>query len=319
MAGNGGEDSGAGAAGGSAGSSGLGGAGGSADGGAGSSAAGPGGAGGTSGDALPPCATLGPFDDPEPLTGLGAGALFSPALIDDPRVLVFASASPADLFSARRASRGSPDFADVQPLDVNTADDEVTPWMSGDGLSLLFASNRAGALSERDLMQTTRPALDEPFAPPQFLTEVNSTWVENLPSLRADGRFLLFTSGRPGVGRMDLWLASRAGATGPFGNLAPIVELNSAEDDSGASLTGDSLRIYFTSERPGGAGGRDLWFADRADAGAAFSSPQNLVEINGAADEADPAISADGRELFFVTSRAGSSQLWHALRSCLDP
>ena len=60
-------------------------------------------------------------------------------------------------------------------------------------------------------------------------------------------------------------------------------------------------------------------FADRADAGAAFSSPQNLVEINGAADEADPAISADGRELFFATSRAGSSQLWHALRSCLDP
>jgi Tol biopolymer transport system component len=48
-------------------------------------------------------------------------------------------------------------------------------------------------------------------------------------------------------------------------------------------------------------------------------APQNLVEINGPSDEADPAVSVDGRELFFATSRAGGSQLWHALRTCLSP
>jgi Tol biopolymer transport system component len=94
---------------------------------------------------------------------------------------------------------------------------------------------------------------------------------------------------------------------------------NSSADDSGGAVSGDQLGIYFTSERAGGAGGRDLWFADRAAAGAAFSTPQNLVEINGASDEADPAISADGRELFFATTRAGSAQIWHAWRTCLSP
>lgn len=295
-------------------SGGLGGAGGTGGGGAGS-----GGADGRD-DALPPCARLGPFDDPEPLTGLGAGALFSPAIIDDHHVLIFASASPAELFSARRPSRGSPDFSDVQSLSVNTADDEVTPWMSGDGLALLFASDRPGALSSRDLMHTTRPALDAAFATPVFLSEVNSTFTDILPSLHSDARVLLFASGRPGgAGRIDLWAASRDGATGPFQNFNPIVELNSGEDDSGAAVTGDALRIYFTSERSGGAGGRDLWFADRVDPGAPFSTPRNLTEINGVADEADPAISADGRELFFSTSRSGGSQIWHSLRICLDP
>lgn len=72
-------------------------------------------------------------------------------------------------------------------------------------------------------------------------------------------------------------------------------------------------------ERAGGAGGRDSWFADRAAAGAPTSTPQNLVEINGASDEADPAISADGRELFFATTRAGSSEIGYAWRTCLSP
>jgi len=116
-----------------------------------------------------------------------------------------------------------------------------------------------------------------------------------------------------------VWIASRSGASGPFGNAASLFELNSSADDSGGAVTGDQLRIYFTSERAGGAGGRDLWFADRAQPGAPFSTPQNLVEINGASDEADPAVSADGRELFFATTRAGSSQLWHAWRTCLSP
>lgn len=286
---------------------------------AGSTDAGPGGSGATGGS-LPACSELGPFDAPQPLTGLGGGSLFSPAVFDDTLGLVFASASPSDLFSARRASRGSPDFGDVTPLGVNTGSAEVTPWLSADGLTLLFASDRAGAQSPRDLMRATRPALDQPFATPTFITELNSFWTENLPSLHLGGRVLIFSSDRPGgVGIMDLWQASRPGATGPFGNAASIAQLNSASDDSGATLTADALSVYFTSERSGGEGGRDLWFAERTDAGSTFSSPQNLAEVNGASDDADPAISADGRELFFATSRAGGSQIWHALRTCISP
>jgi hypothetical protein len=42
--------------------------------------------------------------------------------------------------------------------------------MSGDGLILPFASNRLGAHSPRDLMQTSSPALDVPFAALAFFT-----------------------------------------------------------------------------------------------------------------------------------------------------
>lgn len=91
-------------------------------------------------------------------------------------------------------------------------------------------------------------------------------------------------------------------------------------------MSGDGLTLLFASNRPGALSSRDLMPATRlaldvpfAGPAFVFAPPQNLVEIHGATDEADPAISADGRELFFATSRAGRSQIWHARRTCLDP
>jgi WD40-like Beta Propeller Repeat len=263
-----------------------------------------------------PCAALGAFGAPERVQGLGAGPFFSPALDSDGLVLLFASAAPGDVFSARRASRETSTFSDVRPLGVNSQYAEVTPSLSADGLTLWFASDRPGAQSFRDLLTAQRASLDDDFENADFVTEANSFWTENLPSTYADGTLLLFSSDRPGVGIMDLWQASRAGNSGPFSNFEPMPVLNSAFDDSGARLTADLLHVYFTSERDGGAGGRDLWFADRSDASEPFGEPQNLADLNGSADDADAAVSSDGRELFFVSTRSGEGQIWRSVRAC---
>src|SRR5262245_53806238 len=44
------------------------------------------------------------------------------------------------------------------------------------------------------------------------------------------------------------------------------------------TLTGDLLEIYFTSDRVSGNG--DVWFARRADPGAAFDAPSPVTEVN---------------------------------------
>lgn len=51
---------------------------------------------------------------------------------------------PADIFVASRRSTKEA-FADVLPLDgINTASDERDPWLSDDGESFFFSSDRSG-------------------------------------------------------------------------------------------------------------------------------------------------------------------------------
>ena len=70
-----------------------------------------------------------------------------------------------------------------------------------------------------------------------------------------------------------------------------------------ASVAPDGQRIVWGStDRPGGAGGWDLWQATLHDA--RWSDPQPL-SLNSAANEFDPAFSADGRWLYFFSNRPG--------------
>lgn len=52
--------------------------------------------------------------------------------------------------------------------------------------------------------------------------------------------------------------------------------INSRFNDSGPAISRDGLTLYFTSDRPGGSGGPDLWVIHRASQTASWSSPVNL-------------------------------------------
>jgi hypothetical protein len=45
-------------------------------------------------------------------------------------------------------------------------------------------------------------------------------------------------------------------------NLGPTV--NSSAADAVPTISGDGLELYFTSDRPGGQGGNDIWVSKRA-------------------------------------------------------
>ena len=55
--------------------------------------------------------------------------------------------------------------------------------------------------------------------------------------------------------------------------------LNTAFNDGYAVFTRDMLTVYFTSDRPGGKGGDDLWTAHRETVDSPWDAPVNLDRL----------------------------------------
>jgi hypothetical protein len=110
--------------------------------------------------------------------------------------------------------------------------------------------------------------------------------------------------------------APRYPAWSPPENLGPFV--NSAFDDSGGALSKDGLALYFTSTRPGGFGGEDLWVTQRASKDEPFGFAVNLgALINTETADRNPSLSRDGHWLLFASARSGgfgNLDLWAAYR-----
>jgi TolB protein len=62
------------------------------------------------------------------------------------------------------------------------------------------------------------------------------------------------------------------------------------------------LMLWGSTNRPGGAGGWDLWLARKGASG--WSAPES-APFNSAANDFDPAFAPDGRALYFFSNRPG--------------
>jgi Tol biopolymer transport system component len=210
-------------------------------------------------------------------------------------------------------------FGAVTPLGINAVENDGYPWPSSNGLELYFASYRPGGLGGSDLWVATRPDTASPFGAPVALAAVNSATNDREPSLSQDGRTLFFTSeGRAGgPGSVDIWSATRPDLVSAFGPPAPVLELDTASADRTPAIAASGLKICFGSDRPGGAGGYDLWCATRSLTTASFGPPARVAELESSADDWSPWLAADERTILFASSRpggAGMSDLWTSTR-----
>ncbi len=126
------------------------------------------------------------------------------------------------------------------------------------------------------------------------------------PSLDVTGETVLYTSLDEGVENIRM----RKGEKTFF------LSLNTAENEGTQSLTADGQMMYFTGcGRPDSRGSCDIYVAYRLS-DSLWSEPVNLGEpVNTDAWEAQPAISPDGRHLFFASTRPGGrggSDIWYS-------
>ena len=116
-----------------------------------------------------------------------------------------------------------------------------------------------------------------------------------------------------GVGAgIELARATRPDRGSPF-IVTPISELNMAASNEFEPTTStDELVLIFQSNRAGGAGGLDLYLAQRATTAQPFTLVGGLPTIDTASDENQPFLTATS--LYFVSNRDGDSDIYRAPR-----
>jgi len=145
---------------------------------------------------------------------------------------------------------------------VNSPSWDWSSSLSPDELELYFTSNRPGGYGDMDMYVTRRTTKDAPWGPAVNLSPtLNSPAWDESPTIAADGLTLFFCSMRAGgYGSVDVYMARRATTKDPWGspvNLGPVV--NTPYEETNTVLSPDGTILYFTSTRPGGYGGSDVW------------------------------------------------------------
>lgn len=260
---------------------------------------------------------LGPFGPATPLTPVNTSFDESdPTITGDGLELYFTSnrLGTADIFEATRASIGDPWGTATRVVEVSSPVSDSGVDVTPDGLVMFVGSDRTGALGGFDIWMSTRASRADAWSTPVNVTEISSTGHDNGATLSSTRLEVFFHSDRTSTNR-NLWHAVRPDVGSAFGALASLAALNTPNYNGNPALSNADLSLWFNSDRPGGAGGQDLYLVERASAqDVAFGTPSPVVDVNSSADEEDPWVSQDGRWIVFTSTRSGNGDLWEAHR-----
>ena len=184
---------------------------------------------------------------------------------------------------------------DEKPFCVSLTEDEKL---------IVFQADRPGGYGKQDLwfsrFENGRWSAVYNAGP-----EINTAADDVDGKLSPDGSSLLFirvdaarTSSQIYISHLRNGKWSRAELIGPPVTLPGAIHF-------GALLSRDGKRLYFATERPGGHGGRDIYYSDKA--GDKWSEPVNLGPvINTAGNDGDQALGRDGNTMVIPGRRENS-------------
>lgn len=180
---------------------------------------------------------------------------------------------------------------------VNSENLEYYPSITIDGERLIFTRR---VNNDEDFYEC-RLIRGEWTAAEPVEGKINTNLNEGAQNISQDGEWLIFTGCNypEGEGSCDLYIAyfnPKTGWTEPK-NLG--YGINTEYWESAPSLSPDKRVLYFSSNRPGGYGGKDIWMTMRTPEGK-WTQPRNMgPDINTSGDETCPFIHADNQSLYF--------------------
>ncbi len=182
---------------------------------------------------------------------------------------------------------------------INFKNKQYFPVLTADNETLIFTARS----DDGDENLYTSQLKDGKWTEPKSISsKINSPFNEGTCSISADGHTLVFTScdGKDSFGSCDLYISKKLGEEWSTPqNLGE--NINSPFWDAQPSLSNDGRVLYFSSERKGGYGRKDLWISELAENGV-WTKATNLGNtVNTLSDEISPFIHANGHTLFFAS------------------
>lgn len=182
------------------------------------------------------------------------------------------------------------------------------PFLAPDGRTLFFVSDRplpgAGETKKQAIWRILRTASGWSTPVPVSST-INAFSLHWQVSVADDGTLCFATDGAG-----DIYCSeSGEGSYGPPRRLGSAI--NTAFADVTPFLSGDkSFLVFARSASPDGFGGSDLYVSFRGSDGGWTQAVNLGREVNSTGHDLCPIVSPDGRYLFFLSTRDGTSRVW---------
>lgn len=198
------------------------------------------------------------------------------------------------------------------PVNFSGKFNDVDLFLTSDGKSMIYCSGRIvneGKVvrMNNDFWVSVRTG-DLWGEPAKFAEEAVSEFEDYFPIVTKSGN-LYFNSQREGPGTNDIYCSKCV--NGSYSATAKLPEpINSPYREFDAFVSQDEKMIVFSSERPGGLGGSDIYISFKKTDNS-WSEPMNLGnDINSASSEYGATISPDGKYLFYTSGRNGSEDIF---------
>jgi len=199
-----------------------------------------------------------------------------------------------------------------EPIDFSSSYSDIDLFITPDGQSMIFCSNRPhkkgdGVKTDHDFWISKREG--KKWTEPQlFAKEALSESEDFFPIVTNSGN-LYFNSQRGGRGTNDIYCSKFI--DGKYSAAEKLPEpINTQYREFDAFVNPDEKMIVFSSERPGGFGGSDIYVSSKRTDGS-WSEPRNPGnDINSAQSEYGATISPDGKYLLYTSGKNGSEDIF---------
>jgi hypothetical protein len=243
-----------------------------------------------------------------------------------------------DIWVSRRTTLES-EWQDPAPVpNINSEFNDASPNITIDGHWMYFHSNHptdcggnwTATAPQADVYVSHRQDKHDDFrweAPVNLGCMINTGLFDNGPTYfedeareisllyftRLDDREAKQKCGNANAGNYDIFVSTR-NEDGIWGVAEPVCELSSLYRDTRTAIRRDGLEMFLSSGRPGvlcppSGRNEDIWVSTRPTAQAVWSTPVNIDQaqlegdnypvVNSCYFDGAPALSFDGRELYF--------------------
>jgi len=243
-----------------------------------------------------------------------------PTATGDALELYFTSTGPDgtdDIYVSQRLSRNASWGPLARPSFNSDTDADAAPGITGDGLTLYFASNRmtpSGDISN-NIWMVTRASRSGAWSMPIYVEELSSPDGDfgGQPD-DANLRFVLHRAEATSDIRR-IFEATRNEVTDPWGPPIPLSDsINQARQQRGPCLANRDRELWFGRDVSNTPPAHDIFVATRANVTEPFNSGVLVGALNSLANDNDPWISPDGHVVFFTSDREGALDLYEVQR-----